>query len=1027
MESQLILTLLLFFSAPAFGSQVCSSNKDVMITDAFVDLYVTDPTSTIIPFQPVLATSDGGAVYGSLRSANTGPRIVKVDSNANFEWYKESRAAEETSITYRYYPREIVEEVADSDSTLYYVYVAGYVTTLFDHNTPVWGFVMKYSRWDGSLLNSLIMKKSDSSCIYTLMLDSRGNIFFGGYSYVSATSTYSAWLARVTDKSTLSISDQIVSSGIATPTRVFRVFEDTSASTYVLAGGLGTTAYLWVAGFASSAWTRSWEYVCPSCVLPIVYTLLKTSTATDTYALLASQVFYTVTKSGGISAGVALSGSYSMTISPTDPAMLMIFGYDTTPSSFAYYYDPVSNTQYTSGLTAHNSGIEFHSAGFNPSYPRVWVSAFFPSSAAGRKISIFKLECVTPLSCTSPALNYRNKACYAPSTTGCFGLCATCLIAGNINGCDTVTSIAIPAAASIFVGGCPGGGTYYRASSSGCVGVMQSSSCHILCGMECLAVSDATKCAQHCQGAQLEPYIDDSDLYLNTCKCQGSRTVSTVSSRCVFTSGCYPLCANSECGELSDNTKCIGCISGAHIVSTTARLWTTCACADGYALSGTSCLACHPFCQNCTAPGDNNQCTACVASLPNVEMTGTSACSCASQTVYDSGLCVFTTGCHALCAGECTVQADAGACAFSCVQTAAATVTGTTGIFVCACPVETQFNGTACAEIVNSDCQPLCEGGCLEDHGYECVACKDQINVVARLASGTNYYTCTCASGTELVGAVCAYQTNCSSHCNGTCLLQNNASACLGCAAGIIPGEAATGDLSVICGCPSGTVYSGQTCAAVLSTNCSWMCGGGNCTAEDDPLACIGSCADKSNVVVKSKASEIVTCGCANGTRLSSSGSDCILNITCDPLCESCLDSDTCLVCQAGEGMVVSSGQCICETSQGYLMVTDQVTGASSCIQPSTGTASAIKYSGYHHVCSPSGREIIVLTLIIASAAFSGSGCIAIMIVTHRSSNLEVSQPDTGAAASLGGKCEVRVAGPDLAFPGTQLRRPRHI
>ncbi len=937
-----IFRLLLFFRAIAFGSQVCSSNRDVMVTDAFVDLYVTD--SVVIPLQPVLATSDGGAVYGSIRAGGGGPRIVKVDSNANFEWLQGSCAAEDSSAVYRYYAREIVEEVAVSDSTLYYIYVAGYVTTATDHSTPVWGFMMKYSRWDGSLLSSAIMKKSDASCIYTLMLDSKGNMFFGGYSYVSGTGTYSAWLARVTDKSTLSISEQVLSSGLATPTRVFRVLEDTSASTYVLAGGLDTAAYLWVSGFISSTWTLSWEHKLPACVLPIVYTILKIST--DTYAILASQVFYTTTKSGGISSGVSLPDSYSMTTSPTDPAMLMIFGCDSTPSSFAYYYDPVSNTKYTSGLTAHYSGIEFYSTSFNPSYPRVWVSGYFPYGSNGNnKISIFKLECVTPFSCISPALNYRNRACYAPSTTGCFGLCATCLIPGNINGCETVTSIAIQAAASIFAGRCPYTGTYYQASSSSCTTVTStSSSCHVLCGMECFVSSDPTQCAQHCKGAQLEPYIDDSELYLNTCKCKGSRTVSTVSSRCVFTSGCYPLCANSECGELSDNTKCISCISGSHIVSVTIRPWTTCACADGYALSGTSCLSCHPLCEGCTAPGDNTQCTAC-ASLPNVDGISTT-CSCAPPTVYDSGLCVFTTGCNPLCAGECTVRGDAGACAFSCVQTAVTTWTGTTGVYACACPASTLFNGIVCAQVANSNCQPLCEGGCLEDHSYECVACKDQINVVARLVSGANYYTCTCASGTELVGTVCAYQTNCSSYCNGTCLVQNDSSACLGCAAGIIPGEATTGDLGVTCACPADTVYTGLTCTTVISANCSWMCGTGNCTTANDPLTCIGSCSDKSNVAVKSSASDIVSCGCANGTHLSSSRSECVLNITCDSLCESCLDSDTCLECPTGEGMVLSSGKCICATSQGYLMITDQVTGVSSCIQSSTGTSSAIKYSG---------------------------------------------------------------------------------
>ncbi len=830
----ILLLLLLLFSPLTPASQTCSSSRDIMVTDTFLDFLGADSAATVLPFQPVLATSDGGAVYAATRGASigTGPRILKVNSEAKFEWSTQQKAAEDSTAIYRYYSREIVEQVADSDSTLYYVYVAGYVTTVTDHNTPVWGFVMKYSRWDGTLLSSALMKKSDASCIYTLLLDSRGNLSFGGYSYVSATGTYSAWLARVTDKSTLSTSDLVLSSSIATPTRVFRAIEDTSASTYVLAGGLDTTSYLWVAGFTSTAWSLSWEYALPAVISPIVYNLMKTS---STYALLASQVFYTVTRSGGISSGITLSGSYSMTVSPTDPAMLMIVGYDGTPASFAYYYDPMMSSPYTAGLTAQHSGIEFHSASFNPSYPYVWISAYILDSNSVRKISILKLECVTPLPCTLPALNYRNQGCYTPSSTGCFSLCATCLLSGDINACDTVRSIALQSAASIFVARCPGAGPSYSASTSGCGATVQSS-CHVLCGGDCIAVSDATKCAQHCKGAQLEPYIDDSELYLNTCKCKGSRTVSAVSSRCALTSDCHPLCANSECGETSDNTKCIGCLSsGAHIVSITIGAWTTCACAEGFALSGTECVSCHPLCRSCLTPGNSSQCVVCSTSITNVEKIGTAApytCSCVEPTVYDD-----TAG-------------------------------------------------------------------------------------------------------------LCVYQANCSSHCNGTCLTKNNASSCIGCATGITPEE--TSGTGVICACPIGTVYVNQTCISVLSTNCSWMCGTGNCTVANDPLACVGSCSPSNlNVAIKSSTEDIVECGCANGTHLSSSGEECVLDVTCDLLCESCADSNTCLECPAGKGMVLANAKCICATSQGYLMVTDQPTGISSCLQASTGTANSIKYSGY--------------------------------------------------------------------------------
>lgn len=696
---------------------------------------------------------------------------------------------------------------------------------------------------------------------------------------------------------------------------------------------------------------------------------------------------YTAT-SAGITTAFSVPTSYAMAIAPTDSSKVVILGFDSSSNSFAYYYNPSGDIKYNVGAAFNN--VYFANADKYASARKVWIAGYLHGSL--KYAFVATLEQATAVGCGTGATNYFNKACY-PSISGstCFGLCVVCLIADNIDSCSTVGSNAYPDAVVLFSGRCPVSGQHYYVSASpaACTAVT-SASCHTLCGGECFASGDATKCAHHCTGAALEPYIDDSELGSNTCKCRTGTAFSSVDLKC---EACYPLCGTLGCGSPADSARCLNCVSSAtatvgflvnllccacdtnyvlvgatcqpcfvlcngclatanqtqctdclvaaNVVKTGTAAPYTCACGPNTVLSGNTCLACHELCNSCSTPSDNTQCTDCAA-LPNVQKSGSAApytCACAVGTVYDGGLCVYESGCHPLCQGKCTAKGLASSCAFACNPTATSIPTTAPSVYSCTCPSSTAFNGTACASITDSGCSPLCAGGCT---GLtQCVSCVSQTNVVSAEPWG-ELWNCTCAAGTSLTSdGVCAYSEGCYEYCQG-CVRLANSSSCVACVSDIV--ATAVSATEVSCVCPSNTTYYKGSCVSIVSSGCSPLCGtNGTCIYQNDPTTCVTSCHNSSSVEIKTQTHEVVSCGCVNGTKLSAS-IECVLDINCDSLCEKCLDADTCLACPHSSGMTLADGKCICAVSQGYVMVSDP---DSRCIQSSSTAGKAVEYVGY--------------------------------------------------------------------------------
>ncbi len=677
----LVILLLLQIRLALFAA-ICTPAHDMMMTAAFVNIYSADINAQI----PVLATSDGGAIYSATRGAvgSLGPHVIRVDAQGQFQWLTEVRAAGDT--TNRYYPRALVGDEASG-----YLYLAGYITATYG-GIPQQAFVMKYRMLDGGLINYYVGTK-DAMCtgasIQALIMDSAGNLVFGGYYSYTATS-YNLWIGTVSP-STLVPTAHSVSSAIDAPSKAFKLLEDVETAKYVVLGTARTMApYLWIAGVDTATWATAWEYARPPSLAPIPRGLLKLRH--NTYSFISSQLYYEVGAYTGFSAMKSAAGSTGMVSSKTDPDKFVLTGYftaiDTNIYSFAYHYDPVANYFYKTGEYAKQYKLKLDSSSRYPTRSEIWATGYVMTTNI---LALIKIECTTPLVCPSGQTNYMNNNCYPSLATGCFGLCDTCLIAGDVNACKTsglVSGSIADLTTSLFVARCAGGSYWQTYTGSPSCAAGTQTGCYELCGGECFS-ADTTKCMHHCKGISAEPYIDTSLLLSgNVCQCQAGRSLSAISLRCVYSSGCYALCA--ECGEPSDSSKCVGCIVGAHISATVQGAFTICVCEDGYALSGTLCLTCGTLCGTCDSPGDNSHCLTC-ANIANVEQTGTTApytCSCRAGTDYNpAGYCLYGTGCHPLCSGRCTIQGDASACFASCAPVVQGRLTGADSmIFTCDCP-----------------------------------------------------------------------------------------------------------------------------------------------------------------------------------------------------------------------------------------------------------------------------------------------------------------------------------------------------
>lgn len=898
----------LLASAFAVLTPTSSPGNDVMITHAFVDIYDTAQSYT-----PVFATSDGGAVFATYRPGTGTARVVKVDSEARFEWVSEHRLAEDVGGSYVHIPQVITEDEPQGR-----IYLGGCVGV----GAIQYGMIMVYGREDGSFLGSQKYYRSGYyHNIESLLVDSLGNLVFGG--------EHGCYWIGTIDKRTLVMKDySLVTSSPCTLLYASHIIESSSTpGNYVLSGQCGGGQYIWVGEVVPSVSTAVWNVLWKAYDLTspyVKYGQYCPLSALDSgnYAVLvdndpSSKLYVISSVTHTISASISFPESYAIAASP-----LLVMGFRTGDSrSFAYEYDPATNRVYDQGQHVQHANVFIRVASSHPSFAnRVWAAGFLNASPSYGFIA--RIERVSPLSCTGAGeIAYLNAGCYLPSTSGCFGLCEQCLLGDNIDACYTVkATLAHQTAVALFAGRCAVSGQYYNSAAGVCQTVMQTS-CHPFCGGECLAPSDPTKCAHHCAGPAVVPGIDPSGLANNVCGC---------------------------------NAK------------------------TAYNPATLACDACHTLCNGCITGADNTECLDCaLTTVPNVVKLCTAApytCACGDGTIYSAGMCIYLEGCHPLCLGGCTSKGSSSACV-ACHITSVATQVSAT--YSCRCPTGTIYNGTVCAQVIHTDCHPLCgASGCTEaGNQARCLSCLDSANVVSSV-SHTYFFNCSCALGTSWVAEeACAYQSGCSGHCAGGCLLLNDSAACIACAAGISPSHEESTTEGMNCECPNGTAYYNRSCVPVLiktgGSTCSPLCGAAGCVAANDRTKCLGPCSGSVGRLTSSSTpgDDTVACECAAGSRLNLENTACVVDVVCDPICDDCVDSDTCRECPQGEGMVLTEGRCIC--ALGYVL------RGKVCVEKSSPAAEAAGYSEYGALHDNSrGRGAILYTVIVSSVIFSGCcGC----------------------------------------------------
>ncbi len=829
-----LLLLLLPRARPLLTDATSAPGMDVMAVAAYVDEYRHNSWPPV-----VLATADGGAL---LAMSTIGcVRMIKVDSNADYEWATSADFCNGVG----YYPTHSII-VDDTDPGNPYVFLAG------GYNGLNQAYIIKYRLSDGTILrSSLPLIGSCNTFISSLLLlKGSGTLLFSGYYYTD--SGNQPWFGTI-DRSTLALYSRPT---LTTPSaggnaRLLRLVEDPSGSVVVFLGTVNTNNCPWVGAISRFSWDKSWEFYSTSVTGDSMIAGLLVLSAGN-YAAMYGKHYLQFTASGFV-ADIPVTGGNGISWAP-DGERLMFVGYSQASSdnffSFSYVYDYKANVKYDVSTKAEYKYILPYSSSKHPSHQEVWASCM--AVHYRNRGVLVKLRVVTPLVCGSGQVNYFNTGCYSPINSGCYGLCATCIFPNDPNSCLTAASDGTTIGTlSLFAGRCATNGVYYNSATGTCATILQSS-CHPLCGGDCIAPMDATKCTFHCD--TFDPYIDSSDISSNTCKCNSSSTVSITGQRCVLTTGCYSLCGNGECVRQHDPYACVSCVEHATGI-----------------------------------PGEH-------------------------RTV------------HCVCDDASSV-----------------------------------FNGTACAPLTTEGCHPLCKRGCtVVGDPYHCADCVRGMNVVEEV-SETYYKHCSCLGDTTLIGNTCGYDAGCDEHCDG-CIIKDNSSACVGCAAGIP--ENYTSDLNATCRCPNGTVYYNYTCAPVIfnRTVCHPLCGESGCLLESNRSTCVGACASSFGVTATLRVWDAIECGCRNGTKLISQETACAPDLDCDPLCERCADRKRCAQCPAQmAGAVLSDGKCVCSAADGYVLLA--YPGA-RCILKGGAASAATEYSG----------DSVIAVILISSAVVPGSG-----------------------------------------------------
>ncbi|EAR82808.2 hypothetical protein TTHERM_01081680 (macronuclear) [Tetrahymena thermophila SB210] len=332
---------------------------------------------------------------------------------------------------------------------------------------------------------------------------------------------------------------------------------------------------------------------------------------------------------------------------------------------------------------------------------------------------------------------------------------------------------------------CPSGCTSCT-SNSNCLAcsdnyVLISGSCQA-CNSPCLSCkTDTNTCTSCVKGYVLNGNICEAtcDSTCKTCSKNQDATQctscnsgfyldgTTVGSCVQCSQNCSSCTSKNSCQTCINNTilvsgQCLSCTSPCQTCQTSV---TNClSCVQGYTLNGNTCTPintgdCHPSCQTCSRPNDQNSCTSCPTGYlvlggncqpcqspcQNCSGNPNSCTSCIANYSLSGNTCVGSnqdqTQCHPSCK-TCSVQYDQNACT-SC------------------------FDGFLI--LGNGNCQP-CQPPCQN--------CSGNPNNCTQCASGYAVQKGTCLK-------ILNDNTQCDSTCQ-TCTLANNANACASCVSGFV-------------------------------------------------------------------------------------------------------------------------------------------------------------------------------------------------------------------------------------------------
>ena len=430
--------------------------------------------------------------------------------------------------------------------------------------------------------------------------------------------------------------------------------------------------------------------------------------------------------------------------------------------------------------------------------------------------------------------------------------------------------------------------------SNNCV---YTSNCGGICNDNCFAVGDNNQCAG-CRN-DLNIVTTPSGTDVKICSCAPG-TIQLY-QQCVFNTGCDKSC-DTYCGIQGDNTMCINCININNMVSTVNGLYKTCSCGGGMIFSSTDlkCVyttGCHPLCDSkCTQQNSNLHCISCIFRF-NVETTllsgGLVECECIDPAIYENGLCVYNADCSPKCAGKCTVQGDNTACIDCNSPDVNMISTGAGAIKTCECAAGTIFYNNLC--LYSSGCDSRCDGYCANKvDNLQCNSC----NIIPHLiqTSNTPYAYCDCGDGSiySANDNKCIYTAGCYPLCNLKCTQKASNVDCIQCInVPSIVNTVMPGGLSK-CECNIGAVFENNIC--MYKSDCHSLCKVA-CFKQFDNNYCI-DCIDGNNIDKVSNGI-VFQCSCHPGSI--QIGSLCMITSGCDPFCTSSCgiinDANTCNDC----------------------------------------------------------------------------------------------------------------------------------